>query len=185
MAVVSGLDLRPFWADIYPLLTTEEFKAKHPAVEWPEDATLLLPGPLPWEQTDRLATNAVSETLFVLGCLCCLPAKWCYLPIPYQQGQTKAILTWAKAPKGGGRLYLDAMNCAEWFFGGGEVPQCHESAVRAMPGRVRDFVEAAALSGFDNVAAFIDAARITDEAQEKWRERRLVEVGNLIVPQWA
>ena len=77
---------------------------------------------------------------------------------------------------GGGRLYLDAMNCAEWFFGGGASPECHRSAVGAMPGRVKEFMAAAAASGFDQVAAFIDAARVTDEAREKWRSRRLKEV---------
>lgn len=46
----------------------------------------------------------------------------------------------------------------------------------ALPGRVQKFMKAANDSGFKEVAIFIDAARVTDEARGKWMERRLKEV---------
>ena len=45
VATVFGTVLRPFWAEVYTKLVTEEFKAKYPGVDWPEDALSLLPDP--------------------------------------------------------------------------------------------------------------------------------------------
>jgi len=92
-------------------------------------------------------------------------------------GGAGALTTATRA--GGRRLYLDGMNCAEWFLGDGAAD--HALAVRAMPGRARDFMAAAEAAGFTEVAVFIDAARVTDEAREKWKERRLREVCRIVI----
>ena len=96
-----------------------------------------------------------------------------------QMGSPGVILT-AGQNLGKRLLYLDAMNCAGWFFGGSSAEDSgsHEAAVRSMPKRVRRFMEAARTSGYSEVAVFIDAAMVTDEAQGKWRDRRLQEVRN-------
>ena len=65
VAVARGTVLRPFWADAYRQLVSEEFKSSYPSIDWPEDALSLLPqlsqGDLAEEQAMELNVSSASH----------------------------------------------------------------------------------------------------------------------------
>ena len=70
------------------------------------------------------------------------------------------------------RLYVDALNYAGYFF-----PISKSWCMKKAFHRVKSFVVAAKNSGWQ-ISVFIDNTAVSEEAQEKWKDRREADILN-------
>eukprot|EP00798_Chlamydomonas_sp_ICE-L_P007432 gene7432-566_t len=71
-------------------------------------------------------------------------------------------------------LYIDGLNIVRDLFVS-DVGE-HWQTIVGLQDRVDKFVAAAEMSGFTSIVVFIDAFILTDETDQKWRERRIRDV---------